>query len=158
MIDRVIRGGILVTACTFGVQGVLLAAGDPLLGTWKLDPAKSTFVGAAPADRTMTFEKVKDGIRHTIRTTGGGRGGEERYTLTYTFNVDGKDYKPDVSMPLDSVSFHQLDSNTVERDGKDRGRVIDKVVYKISPDGSTMTMTEMQPNGREVEVYKREKP
>jgi len=158
MIDRAIRTGILVTVCTFGIQGIVRAAGDPLLGTWKLNPAKSTFVGAAPSDRTMTFEKVKEGIRHTIRTTGGGRGGEERYTLTYTFNVDGKDYKPDVSMPLDSVSFHQVDANAVERDGKDRGRVIDTVIYKVSTDGTTMTMTETEPNGREVEVYEREKP
>jgi len=156
MIDRVVRTGIVVTAFTFGVSGAVWAADGPLIGNWKLEPAKSTFIGAAPSDRTMTFAKVKDGIKHTINTTGGGRGGEERYTLSYTFNVDGKDYKPDISMPLDSVSFHRIDTNTVERDGKDRGQVIDKEVFKVSPDGKTLTVTETRQNTTGVEVYERE--
>ena len=113
-------------------------ANDALLGTWVLERGKSTFSGAVPERRTMTFEKVAGGIRHTTETLQG----EVTYRLQYVFQIDGKDYPADVQMPIASVSFKRIDANKVERSGKYQGQVVETVTYQLSAAGKVLTVTQ----------------
>jgi hypothetical protein len=112
---------------------------DPLIGAWILDGTKSTFdPGPAPAGtRTMIFKAVENGFTHTTNTTGGFLD----VSLEYTAKYDGKDYKMDPESPLDTVSLKRIDANTVERTGKIRGKVVETMTMKVSPDGKTLTVT-----------------
>jgi hypothetical protein len=65
-------------ALTLAPMALLLAAAlseagfahsDPLIGTWKLNLAKSTYSpGPPPNSDTMTFDAVEGGHRSTIET------------------------------------------------------------------------------------------
>ena len=120
-------------------------AADPWMGTWVLDRANSTFSGNVPERRSMTFEKVANGIRHTTETLQG----EVTYKLVYVFQIDGKDYPADVQMPLSFVSFKRANASTLERSGKYLGMVVETVTYQVS--GKFMTVTQSGTlNGNEV--------
>jgi hypothetical protein len=145
--------GVLVYAAVGGIVPLRGQANDPLLGTWVLDRAKSTFNGGAgaPDKRTMKFEKVADGIRHVTETATTGGFLEDTYRLQYTFKIDGKDYTADAQMPVSTVSFKRLDANTVERTGKYQGQAIETVKYSVSADGKVLTVTQQGTlNGAEV--------
>jgi hypothetical protein len=64
---------------TFGTDVSMLDPTDPILGTWKLNVAKSKFdPGPAPRNETRTFEAAPEGIKATIDFTaadGSGFGG-----------------------------------------------------------------------------------
>ena len=126
-----------------GARGARGSAGaspaDPFIGTWRLDRAKSTFPGAVPEWRTHKFEKVSAGIKHTTQSMVG----EVVGTITYTFQFDGKDYPADAAMAVNTVAFKQVDPSTIERTGKYQGMVTEMVTYKVSPDGKTLTVTQM---------------
>src|SRR5450759_393439 len=70
--------------------GVALAA-DPVIGTWKLNVAKSTFSpGPALKSQTRSYAESAQGTTLTIKTTAAD--GKES-TATLTFKEDGKPYK-----------------------------------------------------------------
>ncbi len=69
--------------------GSALAA-DPAVGTWKLNPAKSTFSpGPAPKSQTRTYVESPKGVTLTVKTTAAD--GRESVS-TLTFKDDGKPY------------------------------------------------------------------
>jgi hypothetical protein len=158
--SRMIRSAAAVALVTLLVPaaGARLGAQavDPWMGTWVLDRAKSTFSGNVPERRSMTFEKVAGGVRHTTVTLQG----EVTYKLTYVFQVDGKDYPADVQMPLSFVAFKRQNPNTLERSGKYQGMVVETVTYQVA--GKVMTVTQSgELNGNEVssrQVFTRENP
>ena len=114
-------------------------AADPVIGTWKLDAAKSTFSpGPPPKSITAKFEAAGKGIKVTVD----GVGADAQPTHTeYTADYDGKDY-PLVGSPVaDTVSLKRIDASTIERTGKINGQVTETATWKVSPDGRTLTMT-----------------
>jgi hypothetical protein len=142
-------------ACAAIVLGVVLAAvhpiiaqsKDPLIGDWTLDVNKSTFAGAAPVKRTMTFTTIPDGMTETITTTTAGAA-NITYQLVYTAKFDGKEYPADVASSFDTVSLKRVDARSVERVGKVKGQVVQTETYRVSPDGRMLTVTqEGQNNG-----------
>jgi hypothetical protein len=55
---------------TFGTDATMFDAADPILGTWALNLAKSTFdPGHAPRSETRTFEAAPEGIKARIDVT-----------------------------------------------------------------------------------------
>ena len=147
--SRMLRSAaVIVAAVLLGALAQTPAsaqAADPWMGTWVLDRANSTFSGNVPERRSMTFEKVANGIRHTTETLQG----EVTYKLVYVFQIDGKDYPADVQMPLSFVSFKRVNANTLERSGKYLGMVVETVTYQVS--GKVMTVTQNGTlNGNEV--------
>jgi hypothetical protein len=124
------------------LAGTLFAAGptkDPLIATWFLDSAKSTFnPGPVPDQRTMTFEAVPNGFKHTIKITGAFGNIDE---VVYTAKYDGKDYPMSPLTPLDTVSLKRIDANTVQRTGKADGKEAETTTLKVSADGKILTMT-----------------
>ncbi len=144
--------GSLVCLLAVGERSLQAQAADPILGNWILDRANSTFSGQTPDRRSMTFEKLADGsIRHVTDSSVTAGINEDRYTLKYTFKVDGKDYQADGQMPVNTVAFKRIDANTLERTGKYRGDAIETVTYVISGGGKVLTVTQKGTlNGAEV--------
>ena len=122
---------------------VLAQAKDPLIGTWKLNRAKSSFnPGPAPVSRTMKFEPSGDGVRHHTETyINNGSGTDEGVHITqYTAAFDGKDNAIQGSA-LDTVSLKRLNPRSVERTGKVAGEAIEAQTWNVSPDGKVLTVT-----------------
>jgi len=126
-------------------------ASNPFIGTWVMDRAQSTFSAGVPDKRVMRFEQVAAGIKHTTETTNLSGFVEDIYRLQYTFKVDGKDYPADAQMPVNVVSFKQIDARTLERTGKYRGEAVETVTYQLSQDAKVLTLTQKGTlNGAEV--------
>jgi len=112
---------------------------DPFLGTWQLQPEKSTFKpGPAPDERSMIFEMTGDGLKHTTKTLNGFLGNS--ISIVYTAKFDGKDY-PVTGAGIDTIALKRVDANTIERTGKVGGVQSETGTMKVSPDGKTLTVT-----------------
>jgi hypothetical protein len=144
-------------------SAALAQARDPLMGTWKLNRAKSSFnPGPAPVSRTMKFEPAAgDGVRHHIETyVNNGSGTDEGVHITqYTAAFDGKDNAIQGSA-LDTVSLKRLNPRSIERTGKVAGAAIETQTWNVSADGKVLTVTTKGSNddgnyGR-VEVFEKQ--
>src|SRR5271169_2486286 len=92
----------------------LHAQSNPLVGTWKLNVAKSKFdPGPAPKSLTRTVEAQGDGVKYTFDGVSA-----DGKPLAYGFAVkfDGKDNPIMGSMPsgADTISAQRKDANTFE--------------------------------------------
>jgi hypothetical protein len=123
------------------VGGSLAAAENPFAGTWKLNPAKSKLTGD-----TMKFEKTASGA---IRNSASG--------VSYTFNVDGKEYTGPFG---EAIVWKQIDDSTWQTTYTQKGILLSTDTTKLSPDGRTMTIVSRgtKPSGEKFEdttVYER---
>jgi hypothetical protein len=115
-------------------------AADPLVGTWKLDVAKSKFSpGPPPKSITVTFEAAGEGVKVTADVVGA----DDKTThTTYTGNYDGKDYPITGSETgADTVSLKRVDARTTKRTDKKGGKVVMTFTRKVSSDGKMLTVT-----------------
>jgi hypothetical protein len=127
------------------------AAQTGFFGKWNLSIAKSTFKsdltnfslsgadGSAPQWRTMVLEKSGDSIKHTTDTQLV-TNATNFLRVEYTAKLDGKDYPVQNSSTMDTVSLRQVNPTTIERVAKDRGQVVEKATFTLSPDGKVLTM------------------
>ena len=114
---------------------------DAVIGTWKLNVAKSKYdPGPAPKGSTLTFAVAGDGIK----TTAKGQDAAGNPTSTeYTANYDGKDYpvallgNPD----FDTLSLKRIDAYKAEGTRKKAGKVVQTYTREVSKDGKTLTLT-----------------
>lgn len=119
----------------------IVAAENPFVGTWKLNPARSKFTG-----ETVKFEHTASGA---IQLSAGG--------LTYTFKPDGREYPAPLGY---TAAWRQLDERTWEVVNRLNGEVISTETIKLSPDGKTRTEISKgtKPNGesfQDTAVYER---
>ena len=71
----VILGALALTAVP---AAVLAQMAEPIVGTWKLDVAKSTYKpGPAPKSQTIVVEQAGKGVKVAIDAVNGGRVGVE---------------------------------------------------------------------------------
>jgi hypothetical protein len=132
---------VTALALVLVLVGSLAAAENPFAGTWKSNPAKSKLTGD-----TMKFAKTEAGA---IRWSGSG--------LSYTFKMDGKEYKGPLG---EAVVWKQIDDSTWETTYTRKGTLVDTDTSKLSPDGKTLTVVSKgtKPNGETFEdttVYER---
>jgi hypothetical protein len=138
-------------ALAFGVVlvlGVVLAAdvmqlsaqgGDPRIGTWKLNVAKSKYSpGPAPQSQTLKIEPSGQGEKVTSELVSADG---TNTTSQYTANFDGKDYPLTGSTIADMVSLKRIDARTTERTDNKGGTVAQTIRRVVSADGKTMDVT-----------------
>jgi hypothetical protein len=129
---------LVATLLAFGVVSVAAAAADPIIGSWKLNAAKSTFKsGPATTASTRTYTQTAQGISVTIKTTVGGK----EMTNTTSYSFDGKDYPITGNPDWESVMAKQVDANKAEFTFKRAGKVVGSTTRTVSKDGKTMTAT-----------------
>jgi hypothetical protein len=122
------------------VGAALCFAQDALMGTWKLNDAKSKFPAGATKNNTVVYEAAGDQVKVSVDgTTADGKAVHNEWTGKF----DGKDYPVTGDPSSDSraytkVSDHTL-SMTVKKDGKTTvtGRI------EVSADGKTRKVSTM---------------
>jgi hypothetical protein len=139
-------------------SSVLLAQDNPLVGTWKLNLAKSKFdPGPAPKSLTRTVAAQGDGVKYTFEGVGA-----DGKPLAYGFSVkfDGKDNPIAGSIPsgADTISAKRIDSNTFEATLKEGGKVMGTSKVSVSKDGKVTTVDSTGTNAagantHDVQVY-----
>ncbi|HEY0799473.1 MAG TPA: hypothetical protein VGD54_01415 [Steroidobacteraceae bacterium] len=121
-------------------------AADPIVGTWKLDVAKSKFsTGAAPSSGTRVYKEA-NGLYTLDQKLTGADGKETSNRVQYR---DGKDVKQAAGAAADTTLAKKIDANTWDFDLKKDGKVVGHVHRVVSADGKTLTIhnTGMQLSG-----------
>jgi len=101
------------------------AADNPFAGTWKLDPAKSSYAGS-----TITYSKLENGSYHFSTSDGG---------LSFDIGFEGKDYKVEGGYTISQTWDGDNGWNSV---WKLKGKVTSNDHGQISPDNKTLTITQ----------------
>lgn len=130
---------ILLMAAVLGVSGGLCAQDDPVMGTWKINTARTKLPPGQSAEAlTRTHEPIPNGIQIT-RPLVDANGRPTRGTWTLYF--DGKDYPVHGDPLLDTLALKRLDRYTMEAVAKKDGTVHNVMRWDVSQDGQTLTWT-----------------
>ena len=129
----------LAFGALLALSSAVLAAGpvrDPVVGTWKLNTAKST--GAAvPKSETRTYATSAAGIVLTYKRVGAD--GKE-VSVKVTYKYDGKDYPVTGSPDFDTLSVKRVVGNIFEATQKLKGKPVGTTTRSVSKDGKTLTL------------------
>ncbi len=136
---RMKKFGVLVTALVLVTLALSVAAraGDQHSGTWKMNPAKSTY-SPGPAAKSATVRIASDENDFKVNSDGTDGNGNPTH-VEYSAKFDGKDYPISGVPSADTVSVKRIDTNTVESTLKKAGQVVMTVRSTVSKDGNTRT-------------------
>ena len=111
---------------------------NPLIGTWKTNPAKSKVILGGPGiNQAVTYEASgPNGIKYTSERTD-----EQGQTsrIEFTANLDGKTYPYKGSETRDGISLTPIDSHSIRVSYKLRGETTQINYWIVSQDGKTLT-------------------
>ena len=138
-------GGVVLVALAGGpaaAQGT-----DPLIGTWKLNVAKSKYSpGPAPKSTTLKIEAAGQGLKVSVDSIAAD-GTAVKYS--YTANFDGQDVGFVGTNPnADTIAQKRINATTTETTSKKAGKVTVIGTRVISSDGKTMTTTQKGTNAQ----------
>jgi hypothetical protein len=128
---------LAIVAGTTGMPIAAAADADPVLGTWQLVPAKSTFK-SGPVIRNQTRTYSQSGKQITLEMKTVTPDGREATTHA-TYELNGKAYPVSGTADYDSLSGKQIDSNTARFTLMRSGKVIGTTTRTVSKDGKTLT-------------------
>ena len=111
-------------------------AADPIIGTWKLNVAKSKFIPGAELTAGTRVYTEADGV-YTMEQKLTGADGKE--TSSRTQSRDGKETKQPAGGPYDTTAAKKVDAHTWDFDLKKDGKTVNHVQRVVSADGKTMT-------------------
>jgi hypothetical protein len=113
---------------------------DPIIGTWKLNLAKSKLIpGPPPKSQTLTYEAAGQGVKVTVKGTDAeGKPIDSQFTANY----DGKDYPVTGNPGWDTITWKRIDAYKSESTRKKAGKVVVTATRVVSKDGKTLTLTE----------------
>jgi len=138
---------VALVLCLGGVA-VCLAA-DPMMGTWKLNEAKSRIAPGTPKNSTVVYEAVGDKVKITI--DGADSDGKPTHN-EWTGKFDGKDYPVTGDPNSDARSLKRVDDRTLTLKVKKNGKVTTTGRLVVAADGKsrTVTTTGTDPKGKKV--------
>jgi len=127
---------IALTVALCFVAVAVSFAGNPNMGTWKLNEAKSKFPPMAPKNTTVVYEAVDDNVKVTVD----GTDGEGKPTHNeWTGKFDGKDYPLTGDPASDTaVRTRRLDDRMTELTNKKDGKVTATGRIVVSADGQDL--------------------
>jgi hypothetical protein len=130
---------LVLSLVTLSAQGT-----NPLVGTWKVNVAASTYSpGPPPKSTTRTVEDWGGGL--FVSTSKGVSDKGDPTWAHFAFRYDGKDYpyatstSPGTSPSFTTVAVKRIDANTFEITAKVDGKVFRTNSYAFSNDGKTLT-------------------
>ncbi len=143
--------GVLFVLSSVVQIAQVTSAGNPMLGTWRLDPAKSKFSpGPALKGQTAKLDEVDGGLRVVVdRIEADGT----QTHFEWTAKFDGKDYPVKGDPGRDAVSVRKIDDYTLEITNKKAGQVTTTIRAVYAHDGKsrTETTTGTTPQGQKIE-------
>ena len=114
-------------------------AADPVVGTWELNKAKSTYLpGPAPKNETRIYDEQPGGVRVTVRTI---EADGSSTTVHISANYDGKDYPVTGDGEINAIALKKVNEYTAEATLMHGGNVVATAVRELSRDSKTMTIT-----------------
>lgn len=137
---------IVVVAVALAGSALMLAQdADPLVGTWKMNAAKSKFSpGPATKSQVVKYEAQGDGLKITADITNAdGTTAHEEYMAKF----DGKTYPVKGDPDRDMATMKRIDANTTEVMGKKDGKPSVNFRRVVSKDGKTLTIAETGTDG-----------
>jgi hypothetical protein len=131
---------ILAFLAVFFASFGLCLAGEPQMGTWKLNEAKSKLNPEAAKLTTAAWAPAGDSVKITVDGVDkdGGPVHDE-----WTGKLDGKDYPVTGDPRSDMRSYRKIDDHTFELTVKKAGKVVAGGFVVISADGTTRTAVAM---------------
>ena len=123
---------------TLTAAGPALAQGNPFVGTWKLNVAKSKYdPGPAPKSQTRTWDASGKVTVEGINAAG------KKMSYGYPIMNDGKDYPTIGSVPngADMISSKKIAPNTVEVTFKRGGKPAESTRFSVSKTGKVLTIS-----------------
>ena len=147
VLSKVFLGALLT------IGSAVIAAGidaDPVVGTWKLNLARSTF-GGGPALKSQmrTYSQSARGLSLKMKTVSA----DGKQTTTQTsYHVDGKDYPSMGNPDFDSLSGMRIDTNTTEFTLRRAGNPVGTIRRTVSKDGQTLTLNFVITNANGVQL------
>jgi endonuclease YncB( thermonuclease family) len=115
-----------------------LAFASPMMGTWKLNEAKSTIPAGAPKNTTVVYTAAGDKVKVTVDGVDGqGKPAHNEWTGKF----DGKDYPLTGDATADTRSYKMVDDRTTELTNKKGGKVTTTGKIVIAADGKSRTVT-----------------
>ena len=124
----------LIATLVLALAVIAVAADNPFVGTWKMNPAKSKFSYAPPKSFTATVEAQGNGIKVVQDIVDASGKATHR---SWTVNYDGKDYPITGDPDEDAVSYKRPDANTTEYVFKKNGKETSSGRAVVSKDGKT---------------------
>ena len=127
---------IVIGLVTCFVALTLCLAEDAMMGTWKLNEAKSKIGAGSPKNNTIVIEAAGENVK--VTTDGIDAAGKPTHS-EWTGKFDGKDYPVTGDANSDARAYKKIDDHTVEVTVKKGGRVVISGRVVVSPDGKTRT-------------------
>jgi hypothetical protein len=116
---------------------IFCSAEDAILGSWKLNEAKSKFSEGAPKTTSSTYEADGDSVKVTLE--GLGFDGKPMRT-EWTGKFDGKDYPVAGDANQTSRSYTKVNDHTIKTAVKKGDKVLLSATLTTSADGKTRTV------------------
>jgi len=131
--------GTLALGALLALSSIAIAADtpDPVVGTWKLDAAKSKGNVPLPKSETRVYTAAPGGVALTWTRVAAD---DKESTVKTTFKYDGKDYPVTGSPEFDSLSAKRIDAHTIESKQKRMGKDVGTTTRTVSADGKTLTL------------------
>ncbi len=147
-----------IAILSFMAATSLQAQNDALIGTWKLNTAKSKYApGPTPKSLTRIVEAEGDGVKYTFEGVAA-----DGKPISYTFSVkfDGNDNPITGTVPngADTASMKRVDANHYVATLKKGGKSLGTSKVSISEDGKVATVEATGTNAagektHDVQVY-----
>src|ERR1700687_4802754 len=129
---------ILFTLLLCFVGAGVCLADDPMIGTWKLNEAKSKIGAGSPKNTTVIYEAAGDSVKVT---TDGSDGDGKPSHSEWTGKYDGKDYPVTGDPNIDTRSYKKVNDHTLAFTNKKGDKVTISGRGVVSADGKTRTGT-----------------
>jgi hypothetical protein len=122
---------LALLALLFSVASAMPAA-DPVVGTWHLDVAKSSYnPGPPPKSQTRIYREQDGGVKAIVVTVYKNGNSE---TVHYPANYDGKEHPVEGSPDTDGILMQRIDDNTAESVLTHAGHTIGTARRTVSAD------------------------
>jgi hypothetical protein len=123
----------LISALVLTLAVIVIAADDPFIGTWKMNPAKTKSSNPAFKSYSITFS-VQEGVFKNYEDIVDADG--RAFQRSWTGKCDGKEF-PMTAPDVDVQSCTQPNANTADYVCKKNGKVVWSGRTVISKDGKT---------------------
>jgi hypothetical protein len=141
---------MMLVFCTVAIFAQVPAAKN-MVGTWKLDPAKSKYSpGPTPKSQVATLEAAEGGMKVVSdRVEADGKTTHFEWTAKF----DGKDYPVKGDPGRDAVSVKKVDDYTLDITNKKGGKATTTIHAVYAKDGKsrTETVTGTDAEGKKIE-------
>jgi hypothetical protein len=131
------RTSLLTLALCFAAGTVCFAA-SPMMGTWKLNEAKSKFSVGSAKNKTVVYSSAF--FKTKVTVDGTDAKGKPAHN-EWTGNFDGKDYAVTGDPTSDMRAYTKVDDHTLSMTFKKGGKVVGTGRVVVSADGKSRTVT-----------------